>query len=82
MGSPVFRRLPLLNLTGNRLFRDEYSFQFCLCQCNLLLFHSDIFTEELHSDNITEQRQFQNKQLQKNKKRGKLIFAANNETFF
>src|SRR5690606_7497464 len=37
-------------------FNDHNAFQFVLCQGDLLLAHTDIFSDQLHPDNITEQR--------------------------
>src|SRR5690606_2291717 len=37
-------------------FNDHNAFQFVLCQGDLLLAHTDIFSERLHPDNITAQR--------------------------
>src|SRR5690606_984758 len=39
-------------------FNDHNAFQFVLCQGDLLLAHTDIFSERLHPDNITAQRHF------------------------
>jgi hypothetical protein len=39
------------------LLDNHSTFQFALCQGDLLLTHTDIFSEQLHPDNITEQQQ-------------------------
>src|SRR5690606_1049669 len=38
------------------LLDNHSTFQFALCQGDLLLAHTDIFSEQLHPDNITEQQ--------------------------
>jgi len=37
-------------------FKNHSAFQFVLCQGDLLLAHTDIFSNQLHPDNITEQQ--------------------------
>jgi hypothetical protein len=37
-------------------FKNHSAFQFALRQGDLLLAHTDIFSDQLHPDNITEQR--------------------------
>jgi len=38
-------------------FKNHSAFQFVLCQGDLLLAHTDIFSDQLHPDNITAQQQ-------------------------
>ena len=51
------RDILLRKTTVQPFFKDHGTFEFALRQGELLLTHTDIFTEQLHPDNITAQRQ-------------------------
>jgi len=56
-------------------FKNHSAFQFVLCQGDLLLAHTDIFSDQLHPDNITEQQHTEKKLMQKLRIYGNLILS-------